>query len=61
MALSNPSLPLSLGQGSRENTLRVEPPKERGQPGGRTLRAQALCEHEHSASTSRQADRGSGG
>ncbi len=25
------SLPLSLGQGSRENTLRVEPPNERGQ------------------------------
>jgi len=30
---ANPSLPLSLGQGSRENTLRVEPPKERGQAG----------------------------
>jgi len=25
--LSSPSLPLSLGQGSRENTRRVEPPK----------------------------------
>ncbi len=29
------ALPLSLGQGSRENTMRVELPKERGQ---------ALCE-----------------